>query len=335
MAEVFEQERLALPRSIVTDTTVGPLHGRGPAEALGLETRSRFPGGETHKNWATIEEILSHWLAPGSRPERFGHGHRRRNRHRHGGVCRRHLSQRRLLGRGPHHSPGDGRCRHRRQDRGQPSPGQEPGRFVLAPAARHRRHRNPRHPSRARTPGRPRRGRQGRVDQRPRTPGTPARSRRKSATTRSDPTSGRPWSRGRWPSRPRSSTPTSARPVSARPSTSVTPWATPSKPPPDTSDCSTVKRWPGASRPPPSSADAAGCSPPRASGRSERLSTGSVPDPASPTSTPRRSAAYIAVDKKRDADGIAWVLPTDDGVVLDQRVETAEAVEVLRELQRG
>jgi 3-dehydroquinate synthase len=45
--------------------------------------------------------------------------------------------------------------------------------------------------------------------------------------------------------------------------------------------------------------------------------------------------SYIAVDKKRDADGVAWVLPTDDGVVLDQRVETAEAVEVLRELQRG
>jgi 3-dehydroquinate synthase len=44
--------------------------------------------------------------------------------------------------------------------------------------------------------------------------------------------------------------------------------------------------------------------------------------------------SFIAVDKKRDADGIAWVLPTDDGVVLDQRVETAEAVEVLRELQR-
>ena len=45
--------------------------------------------------------------------------------------------------------------------------------------------------------------------------------------------------------------------------------------------------------------------------------------------------SYIAVDKKRDADGVAWVLPTDDGVALDQRVETAEAVEVLEELQRG
>jgi 3-dehydroquinate synthase len=45
--------------------------------------------------------------------------------------------------------------------------------------------------------------------------------------------------------------------------------------------------------------------------------------------------SYIAVDKKRDADGIAWVLPTDEGVVLDQRVETKEAVEVLGELQKG
>lgn len=48
-----------------------------------------------------------------------------------------------------------------------------------------------------------------------------------------------------------------------------------------------------------------------------------------------RVCSFIAVDKKRDAAGIAWVLPTDDGVVLDQRVETAEAVEVLRELQRA
>ncbi len=45
--------------------------------------------------------------------------------------------------------------------------------------------------------------------------------------------------------------------------------------------------------------------------------------------------SFIAVDKKRDAEGVGWVLPTDEGVVLDQRVETAEAVEVLRELQRG
>ena len=64
MAEVFEQEHLTLPRSIVTDTTVGPLHCRRPAEVLGLTTLE-IQGGETLKNWATIDEILSHWLALG------------------------------------------------------------------------------------------------------------------------------------------------------------------------------------------------------------------------------------------------------------------------------
>lgn len=49
---------------------------------------------------------------------------------------------------------------------------------------------------------------------------------------------------------------------------------------------------------------------------------------------PEEVCSFIAVDKKRDAEGVAWVLPTDDGVLLDQRVETAEAVEVFRELQR-
>jgi 3-dehydroquinate synthase len=45
--------------------------------------------------------------------------------------------------------------------------------------------------------------------------------------------------------------------------------------------------------------------------------------------------SYIAVDKKRDAQGIGWVLPTDDGVVLDQRVGVSEATEVLRKLQQS
>jgi len=43
--------------------------------------------------------------------------------------------------------------------------------------------------------------------------------------------------------------------------------------------------------------------------------------------------AHLAVDKKRDASGIAWVLPTDDGVVLGQRIEEAEIRGVLRSLQ--
>ena len=55
--------------------------------------------------------------------------------------------------------------------------------------------------------------------------------------------------------------------------------------------------------------------------------------PPSADLDPDTVAAFIAVDKKRDAAGVGWVLPSDDGVVLDQRVEAAEAVDVLRLLQ--
>jgi 3-dehydroquinate synthase len=42
---------------------------------------------------------------------------------------------------------------------------------------------------------------------------------------------------------------------------------------------------------------------------------------------------HIGRDKKKDDAGVRWVLPTDDGVAVDQRVETSEALEVFRELQ--
>jgi 3-dehydroquinate synthase len=64
LTEVLAGERLAHPRSIVTDATVGPLHGRRVADSLGLETLE-LPGGETHKNWTTVEEICRHWLGTG------------------------------------------------------------------------------------------------------------------------------------------------------------------------------------------------------------------------------------------------------------------------------
>jgi 3-dehydroquinate synthase len=43
--------------------------------------------------------------------------------------------------------------------------------------------------------------------------------------------------------------------------------------------------------------------------------------------------SHIGRDKKRHDGGIAWILPTNDGVALDQRVATEEALEVLRELK--
>jgi 3-dehydroquinate synthase len=48
---------------------------------------------------------------------------------------------------------------------------------------------------------------------------------------------------------------------------------------------------------------------------------------------PEGLRAHIGRDKKRDAEGVAWVLPTDDGVALNQRVEIGEALEVFSVLQ--
>jgi 3-dehydroquinate synthase len=49
---------------------------------------------------------------------------------------------------------------------------------------------------------------------------------------------------------------------------------------------------------------------------------------------PHDVRSRIGIDKKRTAEGLGWVLPTDDGVTLDQRVAEEEAVEVLRELRK-
>lgn len=43
--------------------------------------------------------------------------------------------------------------------------------------------------------------------------------------------------------------------------------------------------------------------------------------------------AHLVVDKKRDAAGVAWVLPTDEGVVVGQRIGTAELRKVLGNLR--
>ena len=47
---------------------------------------------------------------------------------------------------------------------------------------------------------------------------------------------------------------------------------------------------------------------------------------------PETLLAHLALDKKRDVAGVAWVLPTDEGVVLKQRLATEEVREALTQL---
>ena len=49
---------------------------------------------------------------------------------------------------------------------------------------------------------------------------------------------------------------------------------------------------------------------------------------------PEAIGYHIGHDKKRSADGISWVLPTDNGIALNQRVASEEALEVFRELKK-
>jgi 3-dehydroquinate synthase len=49
---------------------------------------------------------------------------------------------------------------------------------------------------------------------------------------------------------------------------------------------------------------------------------------------PEAIGYHIGHDKKRSAEGIDWVLPTDNGIALKQRVAAEEALEVFRELKK-
>jgi 3-dehydroquinate synthase len=51
------------PRSVVSNVTVGPLHGRRAAVAAGCAEAVELPDGEAHKRWSEVERLLRRWLA--------------------------------------------------------------------------------------------------------------------------------------------------------------------------------------------------------------------------------------------------------------------------------
>jgi 3-dehydroquinate synthase len=64
LGELIEEEGLARPRSLVTDTTVGPLWGEAVAKSLDAPL-VEVEDGEDHKRWSTVERLLGRWLEAG------------------------------------------------------------------------------------------------------------------------------------------------------------------------------------------------------------------------------------------------------------------------------
>ena len=64
LAALIEGEGLQTPRALVTNTTVGPLWGQPAAQSLGT-ARIEIADGEAHKRWPAVEETLGRWLDAG------------------------------------------------------------------------------------------------------------------------------------------------------------------------------------------------------------------------------------------------------------------------------
>jgi 3-dehydroquinate synthase len=71
---------------------------------------------------------------------------------------------------------------------------------------------------------------------------------------------------------------------------------------------------------------------PAAAARLDAATTWIEPLPPLGEVTPEVVLEHLVRDKKRDLEGVRWVLPTDDGVLLDQRVMADEVRRVLRQL---
>jgi 3-dehydroquinate synthase len=64
LADLLEEEDLTKPRSMVSDTTVGPLWGQPAAQSLDAPL-IELADGEEHKRWPTVEGLLGKWLDAG------------------------------------------------------------------------------------------------------------------------------------------------------------------------------------------------------------------------------------------------------------------------------
>ena len=64
-ARLVDECALPQPRSVISNTTVGPLYGRALARGLDLERCTEMPDGEEHKVWSQVQDLCTGWLENG------------------------------------------------------------------------------------------------------------------------------------------------------------------------------------------------------------------------------------------------------------------------------
>jgi len=65
LADLCAARGIPHPSSVVTDTTVGPLHARRAAAAMASPPPLELSDGEIHKRWPTVERVCIAWLDSG------------------------------------------------------------------------------------------------------------------------------------------------------------------------------------------------------------------------------------------------------------------------------
>jgi 3-dehydroquinate synthase len=62
LGSLLDELELDRPSSVVTNATVGPLHGHRAAEGLGAPPPIELPDGEAYKRWGEVASLFSRWL---------------------------------------------------------------------------------------------------------------------------------------------------------------------------------------------------------------------------------------------------------------------------------
>lgn len=63
LPKLLKLDSLPMPKAVVSNTTVGPLYGRDIAKEIGIERCTELPDGEVHKAWPHIQDLCTQWLA--------------------------------------------------------------------------------------------------------------------------------------------------------------------------------------------------------------------------------------------------------------------------------